>query len=54
LTLLDKPDFRGLITYAFIFFFFFSDLFSCCGIVYLFLDRTNKTKRVKKKRKKNN
>ena len=52
LTLLDKPDFRDLITYAFIFFFFFSDLFFCCGIFYLFLDRTNKTKRVKKKEKK--
>ena len=53
LTLLDKPDFRDLITYAFIFFFFFFfDLFSCCGIFYLFLDRTNRTKRVKKKRKK--
>ena len=52
LTLLDKPDFRGLITYAFIFFFFFSDLFFCCGIFYLFLDRTNKTKKVKEKKKK--
>lgn len=52
LTLLDKPDFRDLITYAFIFFFFFFRSLFLLWYFLSFFRQNEQNKKGKKKRKK--